>query len=62
MPRLTDRTQTGIPGMDELLDGGIPRGNLVVLAGDPGSEKPVFAWNTYITEQWTSMNQEFIFH
>lgn len=42
MPRLTDRTQTGIPGMDELLDGGIPRGNLVVLAGDPGSGKTCF--------------------
>ncbi len=42
MPRLADRTKTGIPGMDELLDGGIPRGNLVVLAGDPGSGKTCF--------------------
>ncbi|MBU1120451.1 MAG: ATPase domain-containing protein [archaeon] len=33
------RTRTGVPGLDELMDGGIPRGNLVVLAGDPGSGK-----------------------
>ncbi|MEW6295544.1 MAG: ATPase domain-containing protein [Candidatus Diapherotrites archaeon] len=36
------RTRTGIPGLDELMDGGIPRGNLVVLAGDPGSGKTCF--------------------
>ena len=42
MPRLADRTQTGIPGLDDLMDGGIPRGNLVVLAGDPGSGKTCF--------------------
>jgi len=36
------RTKTGIPGLDELIDGGIPRGHLVVLAGDPGSGKTCF--------------------
>lgn len=34
-----DRTKTGVPGLDEILNGGIPRGNLTVLSGDPGSGK-----------------------
>lgn len=38
------RTCTGVPGMDELLFGGLPTGNLVVLSGDPGSGKTVFCW------------------
>ena len=37
-----ERTKTGIPGLDELVGGGIPRGNLVVLSGDPGSGKTIF--------------------
>jgi KaiC/GvpD/RAD55 family RecA-like ATPase len=40
---LVERTKTGIPGVDELIDGGIPKGNLIVLAGDPGSGKTIFA-------------------
>ncbi len=38
------RVKTGISGLDDLLDGGIPEGNLVVLSGDPGSGKTVFCW------------------
>ena len=37
------RVKTGVPGLDELLDGGIPRGSLVVLSGDPGSGKTIFS-------------------
>lgn len=37
-----EKTKSGIPGFDELLYGGIPKGNLVVLSGDPGSGKTVF--------------------
>jgi len=33
------RTKTGIPGLDEILYGGIPKDSLVVVAGDPGSGK-----------------------
>lgn len=33
------RTKTGIPGLDELFNEGIPTGNLVVISGDPGSGK-----------------------
>ncbi len=35
---------TGIPGMDEMLEGkGIPRGYNVILAGGPGSGKTIFS-------------------
>jgi len=33
------RTKTGVPGLDEILYGGIPTGNLLVVSGDPGSGK-----------------------
>jgi len=33
------RTKTGVPGLDEILYGGIPQNNLVVISGDPGSGK-----------------------
>lgn len=39
---VVERTKSGIPGLDEMIGGGIPRGNLVVLSGDPGSGKTVF--------------------
>ncbi len=38
-----ERVQTGIPGMDELLNGGIPRGASVVLAGGAGTGKSITA-------------------
>lgn len=34
-----ERTKTGVFGLDELLRGGIPKGNLVVISGDTGSGK-----------------------
>ncbi|MBU1939621.1 AAA family ATPase [Candidatus Micrarchaeota archaeon] len=39
-----DRTKSGVPGLDEMMGGGLPKGNLVVLSGDPGSGKTVFCW------------------
>jgi len=33
------RTKTGVPGLDDILFGGIPQNNLVVISGDPGSGK-----------------------
>jgi len=38
------RVKSGVPGFDEMVFGGIPQGNLVVLSGDPGSGKTVFCW------------------
>ncbi|MDO8428557.1 MAG: ATPase domain-containing protein [Candidatus Diapherotrites archaeon] len=35
----SDRTQTGIEGLDKALNGGIPSGNLVLLSGGAGTGK-----------------------
>jgi len=37
-----ERVRTGIPGMDEILHGGIPRRNVVLLSGGPGTGKSIF--------------------
>src|ERR1700675_1445198 len=45
-PRSTrhlDRIQTGIPGLDDLLGGGLPKGHLYLLEGDPGTGKTTIA-------------------
>jgi KaiC domain protein len=38
-----ERIETGIPGFDELLHGGIPKRNVVLLSGGPGTGKTIFA-------------------
>jgi KaiC/GvpD/RAD55 family RecA-like ATPase len=43
MKMLEDRCQTGVEGFDVLIEGGIPRGSLVLLAGHAGSGKTVFS-------------------
>lgn len=40
---LNDRVPTGIEGFDPLVEGGIPRGSLVLLAGNPGAGKTSFS-------------------
>jgi len=46
---VVERIRTGIPGMDEILNGGIPKRNVVLLAGGPGTGKSIFGqqylWN-----------------
>ncbi len=37
------RVKTGIPGMDEILHGGIPERNVVLLSGGPGTGKSIFS-------------------
>src|SRR3989304_8775604 len=37
------RVATGIAGFDDLVEGGFPRGSLVLLAGEAGSGKTVFS-------------------
>ncbi len=46
---MVERVRTGIPGMDEILNGGIPKRNVVLLSGGPGTGKSIFGqqylWN-----------------
>jgi len=37
-----DRVPSGIDGLDSLIDGGFPKGSLILLAGNPGTGKTVF--------------------
>ncbi|MCL5428037.1 MAG: hypothetical protein M1321_02545 [Candidatus Marsarchaeota archaeon] len=41
---MSNRVKTGIAGIDTMLDGGIPQGNQVVIAGAPGTGKTLFAF------------------
>ncbi|MEB2835923.1 MAG: KaiC domain-containing protein [Desulfurococcales archaeon] len=47
MPRpprpVIERLKTGVPGFDELVAGGIPRGFMVAVVGEPGTGKTVFS-------------------
>jgi len=38
---LTDRAPTGIVGLDDMIEGGFPRGSLILLAGSAGSGKTI---------------------
>jgi KaiC/GvpD/RAD55 family RecA-like ATPase len=37
-----DRVPTGIPGLDELIGGGFPKGSAYLVAGEPGAGKTIF--------------------
>jgi len=36
-----ERIRSGVPGLDNIISGGIPKNNLVVVSGDPGSGKTI---------------------
>ena len=38
-----ERVPTGIDGLDPLIEGGFPKGSLVLLAGNPGTGKTIFS-------------------
>lgn len=46
MERKPKNVETGIEGLDGLLNGGIPEKNLVLLAGGPGTGKTLIAFET----------------
>lgn len=39
--KLVDRVSTGVRGLDKLIEGGFPKGSLILLAGSPGSGKTI---------------------
>jgi circadian clock protein KaiC len=41
--RSTRRLRTGVPGLDEMMGGGIPQGDVLMLTGPAGSGKTTFA-------------------
>ena len=45
-PPALERLRTGISGFDEALGGGLPRGRMVLVLGNPGAGKTIFALQT----------------
>ena len=39
---MINRMPTGIPGLDNMIEGGLPRPSLILLAGDAGAGKTTF--------------------
>jgi circadian clock protein KaiC len=39
----TERVPTGIPGLDALIEGGFPKGRSILVTGEPGTGKTIFA-------------------
>lgn len=40
---MDERVPTGIDGLDPLIEGGFPKGSLILLAGNPGTGKTIFS-------------------
>jgi circadian clock protein KaiC len=43
VPQMADRISTGVPGLDEILRGGLPRNRIYLVQGNPGSGKTTLA-------------------
>ena len=41
----TGRVDSGIQGLDELMNGGFPKGNIVLISGTPGTFQICTIWN-----------------
>src|SRR6266487_1275746 len=39
----SSRTPTGIPGLDKLLTGGLPKSRIILLCGGPGTGKTIMS-------------------
>jgi KaiC domain protein len=44
-----EKLKTGIPGLDRMLDGGIPEGHIVEVLGSPGTGKTILALQFILT-------------
>lgn len=42
-PKQVERIESGVTGLDELIEGGLPAGGVHILAGGPGTGKTIFA-------------------
>ena len=52
---MVERVKTGIPGLDEILKGGIPKRTAVLLSGGPGTGKSIFSYHIYgAVSKWES--------
>ena len=40
---MVERVKTSVPGLDEILNGGIPKRNVVLLSGGPGTGKSILS-------------------
>lgn len=56
-----NRIHTGVRNLDDILTGGIPTGELIVLAGSPGSGKTILS-QQIIFKNATTKNPAIIFH
>jgi len=54
------KIQTGIPGFDEISNGGIPQGRAALVAGSSGSGKTILAWQ-YLVNGITQYNEGGVF-
>lgn len=55
-----ERVKTGIEGFDELIEGGIPQGNTVLVVGTPGTGKTIFGLE-YLYNGVTKFNERGLF-
>ncbi|MFW9966733.1 MAG: ATPase domain-containing protein [Candidatus Thorarchaeota archaeon] len=51
-----ERVKTGIPGLDELIEGGFPRGDTILIAGRAGTGKSIMA-NQFLYKGATEYNE-----
>jgi len=59
-PHEGERVKTGIPGFDELVQGGLPRGKIVLLSGTPGTCKTILGLQ-YLYNGATMFNEKGLF-
>ncbi len=55
-----DRVKTGIPGLDDLIEGGFPRGDTILVAGKAGTGKSILA-TQFIYKGATEYNEPGVF-
>ena len=46
----TERVKTGVTGLDDLIEGGLPAGRVILVSGEPGSGKTVLALSSWCQE------------